>query len=91
MHIPVHPEFLKNETKNETSFETEVKRILKLKDYKKLQPLIEFMNEGKEISIQDAINITGKSKATVWRYLQLLSDTGLIESNGNTKKLYRKK
>lgn len=91
VHIPVHPEFLKNETKNETSFETEVKRILKLKDYKKLQPLIEFMNEGKEISIQDAINITGKSKATVWRYLQLLSDTGLIESNGNTKKLYRKK
>ena len=91
VRIPVHPSFLNNETSFETSFETSLKQILSEKNYEKIHPLIKLLDQGKELSIQDVISVTGKSRATAWRYMQLLNETGLIENTGNTNNvLYRK-
>ena len=60
----------KSNVKNETSFETSLKQVLKTKEYEKVKGVIEKLISDKEITIQDVMKITGKSRTTEWRYMQ---------------------
>jgi ATP-dependent DNA helicase RecG len=69
---------------NETSFETSLKQVLKQKDFEKLYPIIEVINREKQITIQQIMELTHKSRTTAWRYMKVLEDVGVVESDGNT-------
>lgn len=73
--------------KNETSFETSLKQVLKPKDYEKLEPVIKKLAKEKTISIQEVMTLTHKSRTTAWRYMQLLVECGVVEAVGNTNNL----
>ena len=80
-----------NLLQNETSFETSLKQVLKQKDYKKLEPIIKWFAKEEIISIQEAMELTHKSRTTAWRYMQLLVECGAVEAVGNTNNVsYRK-
>ena len=57
--------------KDETSLKRVLKKVLKQAEYNKLMPVIDFLDSNDSISVQDVINITGKSRTTAWRYLNL--------------------
>lgn len=38
----------------------------------------------KNITIQEVMTLTGKSRTTAWRYMKKLTDTKLVEASGNT-------
>lgn len=73
-----------DKSKNETSFETSLKQVLKQNDYNKLKPVIAKLSEVEEISIQEVMKLTNKSRTTAWRYMQILIDCGAVELTGNT-------
>ena len=58
--------------------------VLSKKDYDKLEVIINFIEEHREITPKEAENITKKSAATVRRYLKMLVDTGCIVAAGST-------
>ena len=64
--------------------ETSLKQVLKQAEYNKLMPVIDFLDSNDSISVQDVINITGKSRTTAWRYLNILVEADVIEATGNT-------
>ena len=70
--------------KNETSFETSLKQVLKQSDYDRLKPVIAKLAEVEEISIQEVMELTSKSRTTAWRYMQILVECGAVELTGNT-------
>ena len=81
-----------SESLNSFQNETSLKQVLKPSSYDKLLPLIECLDVNKYISIQDVMNITGKSRTTAWRYLKLLVDADVVEADGETNNLiYRLK
>ena len=65
-------------------FETSLKQVLKQSDYDKLYVVIQKMASEKNITIQEVMTLTGKSRTTAWRYMKKLTDTKLVESSGNT-------
>lgn len=54
---------------------------------KKVAPLVEFIEENGQISPKEAAKLLGKSASTVYRYLSLLTKTGLIVKDGNTNNI----
>ena len=77
--------------KNETSFETSLKQVLKQKDYKKLEPVIAKLAKEDTISIQEVMELTKKSRTTAWRYMQILVECGVVEVVGSTNNVsYRR-
>ena len=80
-----------SETKNETSFETSMKQVLKPKDYKKLEPIIEKLAVQETVSIQEVVELTKKSRTTAWRYMQILIDCNAVEVSGNTNNVSYKR
>lgn len=80
-----------DEVKNETSFETSLKQVLKQSDYKKLKPVIVKLAQDEEISIQEVMELTKKSRTTAWRYMQILVDYGVVVATGNTNNASYKK
>jgi response regulator of citrate/malate metabolism len=81
-----------NEMKNETSFETSLKQVLKQADYMKLESIITWLVQNDEICIQDVMNLTKKSRATAWRYMQKLLECDAVEVTGSTNNIvYRRK
>ena len=80
-----------SETKNETSFETKMKQVLKPKDYKKLEPIIEKLAAQETVSIQEVMELTKKSRTTAWRYMQILIDCNAVEASGNTNNVSYKR
>ena len=95
IRIPIHPVFLEKadkdssaenatNNKNETSFETSLKQVLKQSDYDKLYVVIQKLASEKNITIQEVMTLTGKSRTTAWRYMKKLTDTKLVEASGNT-------
>ena len=91
VRIPIHPAFLEdsgndsnNLFQNETSFETSLKQVLKSQDYNKLIPIIRMLEKEKEINIQEVMAITKKSRTTAWRYMRILIDLGVVETEGDT-------
>ena len=76
---------------DETSFETSLKQVLKQRDYKKLEPIIAKLVQDEEISIQEVMELTKKSRTTAWRYMQILVDCGVVAEIGNTNNARYKK
>lgn len=58
--------------------------VLKKSDFGKVERIIEFIEEKGEITSKEAERISGKSAATVRRYLKMLVETGYVEAEGNT-------
>lgn len=79
------------EMKNETSFETILKQVLKQKEYKKLELVIKKLASEEVISIQEVMELTKKSRITAWRYMQILVECGVVEVVGNTNNVSYKK
>ncbi len=77
---------------NERSLKEVLKEVLKESDFKKVVPIIEFLDENNEISPANAKQLCEKSDSTTWRYLKLLESTGYVEKIGNTNNaVYRRK
>ncbi len=70
--------------KNERSLKKVLKEVLNQKDYEKTLPIIEYLQTNSSITTQMARQITGKSLATAWRYIQILVKAGILEADGNT-------
>lgn len=58
--------------------------VLSQKDYKKTLPIIEYLETNASITTQTVKQITGKSLATAWRYIQILIKADVLEADGNT-------
>jgi len=89
----IHEGFLNDDSnliqKNEKMKEV-LKEVLKESEYKKLYNIIEYLEEHEEIKTQTVVELTGKSSATAWRYLQKLCDVGVLQPAGKTNKsLYK--
>ena len=94
IRIPIHPAFLEdnqmendNLLQNETSFETSLKQVLKPKDFEKLVDIIRVLEVKREISVQEVMKITQKSRTTAWRYMKTLVELGVVEAEGNTNNM----
>lgn len=64
--------------------ERSLKEVFTVKDYEKLLPIIEYLENNEKITTQKAEELTGKSSATAWRYLKKLNDIGVLKADGNT-------
>lgn len=70
--------------KNERSLKEVMKEVLKRNEYEKTLPIIEYLESHTVITTQMAGQITGKSLATAWRYIQILVKNGVLEADGHT-------
>ncbi len=61
-----------------------MKEVLNQKDYEKTLPIIEYLETNSSITTRTVRQITGKSLATAWRYIQILVKADVLESDGNT-------
>jgi ATP-dependent DNA helicase RecG len=68
----------------DSKYERSLSEVLSEVELKKLKPLIDHLETNKNITPQVARNLTGKSAATIRRYLTLLCDRGILESTGST-------
>lgn len=64
---------------------------MKQRDYKKLQPIIAKLAYNQEITIQEIMDLTKKSRITAWRYMQILVECGVVKAMGNTNNVIYKK
>lgn len=100
----VHEGFLKEEPdkqmagevsdsnqKNERSLKEVLKEVLKEDDYKKVVAIAEVIDMLGSITPAEARKICGKSETTTWRYLNMLTDTGYVVSEGSTNKAVYKR
>ncbi|MCM1498855.1 MAG: HTH domain-containing protein [Clostridium sp.] len=94
IRIPIHPAFLEetddetvNLLQNETSFETSLKQVLKQKDFDRLISVIRRLEKQKKITIQEVMEEIQKSRTTAWRYMQILVDLGVVETEGKTNNI----
>lgn len=58
--------------------------VLSHQDYEKVHLIIKVLEEKGYVTPKEAEKICGKSPATVRRYLNLLTSTGIIRIEGNT-------
>lgn len=70
--------------KNERSLKEVLKEVLNVKEYERLLPIVEFLEDNQEIKTAVAEQLTGKSAATAWRYLKKLVEIGVLEPSGST-------
>lgn len=70
--------------KNERSLKEVLKEVLSQKDFEKTLPIIDYLETNASITTQTVKQITGKSSATAWRYIQILVKADVLESDGNT-------
>ena len=68
-----------------------MRQVLKPKDYKKLELIIEKLAAQKTISIQEIMELTKKSRTTARRYIQILIDCNAVEALGNTNNVSYKR
>ena len=61
--------------------------VLTQKDYGKVRKIVNYMEEHGEITPKEAETITGKSAATVRRYLKILADTRYIVVEGSANNI----
>ena len=73
------------------SVKQKTKRVLKPKEYKKLEPIIEKLATQETVSIQEVMELTKKSRTTAWRYMQILIDCNAVEASGNTNNVSYKR
>lgn len=61
--------------------------VLSENDYKKVELIVLYLEKNKSITPKVAENITGRSGATVRRYLKILVETGYVKAEGNTSNI----
>lgn len=89
--VSVNEDKMKEDVNLNYKNERSLKEVLAAKDYKKLLPVIEYLEKNAVISTQVVEQLTGKSSVTAWRYLKKFVAAGVIEANGNTNHAeYRK-
>ncbi len=90
----IHEGFLKDDPRSvqrNEKMKQLLKQLLKQKDYNKLLPVIDYLEENEEISTEIIRSLTGKSRSTAWRYMQMLCEAGIVEPIGtNNKMLYKR-
>ena len=64
-----------------------MKQVLKPKDFEKLVDIIRVLEVKREISVQEVMEITQKSRTTAWRYMKILVNLGVLEKEGNTNNM----
>jgi predicted HTH transcriptional regulator len=64
--------------------ERRVSDVLSEAEMKKVKPILDYLESHETITPKEARNLTGKSAATVRRYLALLCEYEILESIGNT-------
>ena len=65
--------------------------FLKEADYRKIVAIAEVIDKCGSITPAEAKEICGKSETTTWRYLNILTDTGYVVSEGSTNNtVYRR-
>ena len=67
-----------------------LKEVLKESDYRKTLKLIEAIDEKGRITPAEAKEISGRSEATTWRYINMLLDTGYVVAEGSTNNVVYK-
>ena len=70
--------------KNERSLSGVLSEVLIKKDFDKVLPIIEILEENGIVTPKEAESACGKSSATVRRYLGLLTATGIVVAEGST-------
>ena len=58
--------------------------VLEEKDYRKLLPIIEYLDDNDSITPKTAEELIEKSSATARRYLKVLVDENILVPKGNT-------
>lgn len=77
---------------NERRLSEVLSEVLEPVDYNKLKDIIKYLEDFKSITPNKVKELTGKSEATVRRYLNILVNTGLIKKEGktsNTRYVYK--
>ena len=91
----VHEAFLKDENERSLSEvgaknERSLSEVLKPADYHKLEKIIQYIEKNGKITPKEAESVSGRSTATVRRYLKMLVGTGYVEAEGSTNNsIYR--
>lgn len=76
--------------KNERSLSEVLSEVLTKKDFDKVLPIIEILEEKGCVTPKEAVEVCNKSTATVRRYMSILTATGMIVAEGNTNNsIYR--
>lgn len=73
--------------KYERNLSEKMSEVLKANDYRKVEKIIQYLEKHECITPQIAEEITGKSSATVRRYLKLLVGTGSVRAEGSTSNI----
>lgn len=60
---------------------------MKPKDFEKLVGVIRELEIKKELTVQEVMIITKKSRTTAWRYIKILVELGVVEVEGNTNNM----
>lgn len=90
--FPYASDFERSNSENANINERSLSEVLSEGDIIKVSPILEFMELNDKITPKEARLITGKSAATVRRYLSLLCDKGILEASGDTNtKIYHLK
>ena len=58
--------------------------VLTKKDFDKVLPIIEILQEKGSITPGEAVKVCDRSPATIRRYLNILTDTDYVVARGNT-------
>ena len=78
--------------KNERSLSEVLSEVLSKKDFDKVAPIIKVLEEKGCVTPKEAEDVCDRSAATVRRYLGILTETGIVVSEGNTNNsIYRVK
>ncbi len=76
--------------KNERSLSEVLSEVLTKKDFDKVLPIIQVLEEKGCVTPKEAENVCDRSAATVRRYLGILTATGIVIAEGNTNNsIYR--
>jgi len=76
-----------NFSQNDRSLTEVLTEDLSEKDFKRLKPLIDYLEINRSITPKDAERLLGKSSSTAYRYLQILVDAEVVIANGSTSNL----
>ena len=72
---------------NERRLSEVLSEVLSEDDYRKVKMIVSHLEKNRSITPKMAGNITGKSAATVRRYLKMLVETGYVRVEGNTSNI----
>jgi predicted HTH transcriptional regulator len=88
--FPYATDFDRSVGDGETSLKEVLKGVLKEAEVNKVAPIVDYVAVNGTITPKEAKAVTGKSETTVWRYLNMLCERGILEATGSTSaKTYR--